>query len=198
LMATQKQNLCRKKQKNPLISNVELAKQYGIGKSTVTDILNEKDQNAFSLWVNNALIINQDIDGAILKLKANSFAEKLNINNFNQSKDEKASTPSAESIANDHNEIEGGITNEEILKAVTDENEEENEPVNSEVIELEKVSSNEAEKAVNTILRFLLEQEAEFGEIEDEVRILRSLHRRIRLSFIKNLKQVELGHYFMN
>ncbi|CAG8759388.1 15360_t:CDS:1, partial [Cetraspora pellucida] len=42
--AAQKQDLCRKKQKNPLISNVELAKQYGIGKSTVTDILNEKDR----------------------------------------------------------------------------------------------------------------------------------------------------------
>ncbi|CAG8775011.1 818_t:CDS:1, partial [Cetraspora pellucida] len=85
LTAAQKQDLCRKKQKNPLISNVELAKQYGIGKSTVTDILNEKDrwlaildeeqenkkfqgpkwpklENALSLWVNNALIINQDID----------------------------------------------------------------------------------------------------------------------------------------
>ena len=96
------------------------------------------------------------------------------------------------------NEIEGEITDEEILKAVTDENKEENEPVNSEVIELEKVSSNEAKKAVNTILRFLLEQEAEFGEVKDEVRILRSLHRRVRLSFIKNLKQVELGRYFMN
>ena len=31
--------------------------------------------------------MNQDIDGAILKLKANSFAKKLNINNFNQSED---------------------------------------------------------------------------------------------------------------
>ncbi|CAG8791637.1 14549_t:CDS:1, partial [Cetraspora pellucida] len=50
----------------------------------------------------------------------------------------------------------------------TDENEEENESVNSEVIELEKVSSNKAKKAVNMILKFLLEQEAEFDEVKDE------------------------------
>ncbi|CAG8495744.1 25035_t:CDS:2, partial [Cetraspora pellucida] len=54
------------------------------------------------------------------------------------------------------NKIESRIMDEKILRTVTDENEEENKLVNNEVIELKKVSSSEAKKAVNMILRFLL------------------------------------------
>ncbi|CAG8655703.1 3829_t:CDS:1, partial [Cetraspora pellucida] len=68
----------------------------------------------------------------------------------------------------ENNEIEGGITDEKILKTVTNKNKEENESVNSKVIELEKVNSNEAEKAINIVLRFLLKQKAEFGEVKDK------------------------------
>ena len=42
LSAAQKRELCEKKEKNPNLSNVELALQYHVGKSTITDILKEK------------------------------------------------------------------------------------------------------------------------------------------------------------
>ncbi|CAI2184849.1 10891_t:CDS:2, partial [Funneliformis geosporum] len=184
--------------------------------------------------VDNALAINLDIDGAILKAKAKFFAKRLNIDDFNQSKVTNA--PSAKSIANDHvalqqlllnyefediwnadetglfwkmkpsrtlahsqisdqelerlftllsqndhfsayeyihienNEIEGRLTDDKILKAITDIDEEEKEFTIDETIELEKVSYTEAEKVVNTILRFLFEQEAEFGKVEEDVK----------------------------
>lgn len=97
LTAAKKCELCREKEKNPHISNIELATQYGIGKSTVTDILKEEAkwlsvldtekekkafrapkwpqlENALSLWVDNALVMKQNIDGNILKTKAKFFA----------------------------------------------------------------------------------------------------------------------------
>ncbi|KAF0541967.1 hypothetical protein F8M41_004950 [Gigaspora margarita] len=42
LTATKKCNLCREKEKNSNINNIELATQYGIGKSPVPNILKEK------------------------------------------------------------------------------------------------------------------------------------------------------------
>jgi len=44
LTAAQKRELCEIKEKNSTISNVEFAQQYRIGKSTVTDILREKER----------------------------------------------------------------------------------------------------------------------------------------------------------
>ncbi|CAI2191515.1 12654_t:CDS:1, partial [Funneliformis geosporum] len=90
------------------------------------------------------------------------------------------------------NKIEGELMDDEILKAITNIDEEEKEPTIDETIKLEKVNYTEAEKAINTKLRFLFEQEAEFGKVEEDVkvlRVLRCLHRRIKLLLIKNLKQ---------
>src|SRR5687767_9767108 len=100
LSAAQKRELCETKENEPNLSNVALAQKYNIGKSTVTDILNEKErwlaisgdqgnikkfrgpkwpqlENALSLWVENALNTKQDIDGNILKTKANFFARQF-------------------------------------------------------------------------------------------------------------------------
>jgi hypothetical protein len=44
LSAAQKRELCETKEKNPDFSNVELAVQYNVGKSTITDILKEKER----------------------------------------------------------------------------------------------------------------------------------------------------------
>ncbi|CAI2196522.1 2090_t:CDS:1, partial [Funneliformis geosporum] len=43
LLAAQKHEICETKEKNPSLPNIELAQQFCIGKSTVTDILNEKE-----------------------------------------------------------------------------------------------------------------------------------------------------------
>ncbi|PKC13203.1 hypothetical protein RhiirA5_285762, partial [Rhizophagus irregularis] len=108
LSAAQKRELCETKGKNPNLSNISLAQQYRIGKSTITDILKEKErwlsitesqgsikkfrgpkwpqlENTLSLWVDNALNTKQDIDGNILKTKANYFANQFSIEDFHQS-----------------------------------------------------------------------------------------------------------------
>ena len=108
LSAAQKRELCEKKEKDPGITNVDLARQYDIGKSTVTDILNEKErwlavlegqgsvkkfrgpkwpqlEDALGLWVDNALNTKKNIDGNILKTKASYFARQLSIENFHHS-----------------------------------------------------------------------------------------------------------------
>ena len=108
LTAAQKRELCEIKEKNPNLSNVDLAQQYRIGKSTVTDILKGKErwlaisesqesvkkfrgskwpqlENALRIWVDNALNTRQDIDGNILKIKASYFANQFSIEDFHHS-----------------------------------------------------------------------------------------------------------------
>lgn len=58
-----------------------------------------------------------------------------------------------------------------------------------------KVSPAEVEKAISKIMKFLYEQGPEFGEVNEELKVLRKLHKQIKLLFVKNLKQVDL-HYF--
>ncbi|CAG8565771.1 120_t:CDS:2 [Cetraspora pellucida] len=130
---------------------------------------------------------------------------------------ESASAPSEESIANDYamlqqllkEEIYNQNDIEEILK--DDEDELENliaqlsetdllnacEYICVENMEIE-VSCTKAEIALDTILKFLYEQDKEFGEIEEDTKILRRLHRRVRLLCVKNLKQANISHYFVS
>src|SRR5438045_7807675 len=100
LSAAQKCEICKTKEREPNLSNTSLAQRYSIEKSTVTDILKEKErwlaisegqesiknfcgskwsqlEKALGLWVNNALNTKQDIDGNILKNKAAFFAERF-------------------------------------------------------------------------------------------------------------------------
>ena len=43
LSAAQKREICEAKEREPSLSNVNLALRYNIGKSTVTDILSDKE-----------------------------------------------------------------------------------------------------------------------------------------------------------
>ncbi|CAG8797323.1 14325_t:CDS:2, partial [Racocetra persica] len=93
-----------------------------------------------------------------------------------------------EYISIKENEVESELTDDEILAAVAENKEE----IVSEVCKtniLEKVGCSKAEKAINTILRFLYEQKDGFGEIEDDAKVLRRLHKRVRVLYVKNLKQ---------
>src|SRR5262245_28983703 len=108
LSAEQKRELCEIKEKESTISNTYFVQKYNIGKSTVTDILKEKDrwlaisgdqgkikkfrgpkwpqlEDALSLWVDNALNTKQDINGNILKTKASYFASQFSIEDFHHS-----------------------------------------------------------------------------------------------------------------
>ncbi|CAB5342952.1 unnamed protein product [Rhizophagus irregularis] len=342
LTAEQKCEICEIKEKGPYTSNVYLAQKYNIRKSTVTDILNEKErwltiseeqrkikkfcgpkwpllENALSLWVDNALNTKQDIDGNIIKIKANFFANKFSIEDFYQSEGcivvkflppntttalqpcdagiihsfkchykrlfvqnridaydnvqdgfvkelanysiydalqnsaEAWSMVSSQTISNcwkktgilppnnedifdddlifdDLNEedeelerliallpegdlnareyidiedemAEGRLTDDEIVDTILNADKEE-EPVVDEIDEmipeLEKVSPIEAKNAVDKIMRFLYEQETEFGEVSNELKILKGLHKRIKVLVVNNLKQVNIQDYFNN
>ena|SRR6266487_1933156 len=93
---------------------------------------------------------------------------------------------------------EGGLTDDEIIDAILNVDREE-EHVMDEiefVPVLEKVSPVEAENAVDKIIRFLYEQEAEFGEVSNELKNLKGLHRRIKVLVGNNLKQGNIQDYF--
>ncbi|GES88099.1 tigger transposable element-derived protein 6-like [Rhizophagus clarus] len=122
LSAAQKCEICETKERKPNLSNTSIAQRYNIGKSTVTDILNEKERwlaiSRDKESVDNALNTKQDIDGNILKTKAAFFAERFSVEDFHQSEGwlggfkrrhglhqfkkqgEASSAPSAESIEN--------------------------------------------------------------------------------------------------
>jgi hypothetical protein len=110
LTALQKKELCQKKTTNLRITNVELAKEYGIGEGTVSGILKEKDkwlmieldtpeanmkrmrspawpqiEDALSMWIDQAIRQEHIISGHIIKNKAKNFAKLLQIDNFTAS-----------------------------------------------------------------------------------------------------------------
>ena len=91
---------------------------------------------------------------------------------------------------------EGGLTDDEIVDTVLNTNKEGENMDEIEFIPiLEKVSPTEAEKFISETIRFLYEQEREFGEVSEELKVLRKLHKRVKLLIVQNLKQVDL-HYF--
>jgi len=93
--------------------------------------------------------------------------------------------------------LEGGLTDEEIVDTIRNANKEEECLDETDFIPiLQKVSLTEAEIAIDKTIRFLYEQESEFGEVNEELKVLRRLHKRVKVLIIKNLKQVDLFHYF--
>jgi Tc5 transposase DNA-binding domain/DDE superfamily endonuclease/CENP-B N-terminal DNA-binding domain len=105
--ALEKKQICLRKQESPKPKNKELALEFQCGETTISDILKESakwlainsDSNktknkknrspkwptldeALALWVQNALVANQDLTGSIIKMKAEYFAMRLEINNF--------------------------------------------------------------------------------------------------------------------
>ncbi|CAG8754375.1 21148_t:CDS:2, partial [Cetraspora pellucida] len=87
------------------------------------------------------------------------------------------------------------LTDNDILEVVADNAKNKVEQLISKI--KEKVNYIEAEIAVDTVLRFLYKQEEEFGKVEEKTKILRKLYRKVRLFYIKNLKQLDL-HYFIS
>ncbi|CAB4382773.1 unnamed protein product [Rhizophagus irregularis] len=275
LSAAQKCEICKIKEREPNLSNVSLAQRYNIGKSTVTDILSEKEcwlaisgdqgsikkfrrskwpqlKQVLGLWVDNTLNTRQDIDSNILKVKAAFFAERFSIEDFYQiqlkrgqwyqlkrsqiaGKKPQILPPSDEieddSIFDNYNNTiedeevelenliaflpegdhlntreyiniedeiaEGALTDDEIIDAILNADKEKEIVVeeNESMPIMEKVSLKEAEKAVNNITQFLYEQGSEFGDVNDELKILKGLHKHIKLLIVRNLKQLNLNNF---
>ncbi|CAJ0878401.1 16435_t:CDS:2 [Entrophospora sp. SA101] len=188
LSAAQKRELCEAKKNNPSLSNVELARQYNIGKATVTDILSEKER-----WL--AITIEQD---NLKKFRG------PNINDEDEEKDLEMlleKLPNSNNLsANEYIHVEDenvwtDLTDEDIIEMVNQEEQSSEEEVES-MEEIEIISNKVAKESVDTVLKYLYQQGPEFGEVGEEVKILRGLNRRIGLVIQKNLKQTDLNHYF--
>lgn len=105
-----KRELCEYKIANPFKTNEEIGKDFGISKSTVGDILREKErwlavsansnpikrnresewpelESALATWIDHANRSNYTITGAIICQKAVDYAERLNINEFSASQE---------------------------------------------------------------------------------------------------------------
>ncbi|CAG8638525.1 6447_t:CDS:2, partial [Acaulospora morrowiae] len=110
LTGLEKQTLCIKVQKYPNIMLEVLAIEFGIKSNTVYNIFAEKDiwlaldknsslvnskchktvgfptiESAFALWIEHAIYHEQAFTGEILKVKAQEFVNKMNINDFKAS-----------------------------------------------------------------------------------------------------------------
>lgn len=110
LTALQKKEICLAKLNTPIPSNSELAIAFDIGKSTVTDILNQKEKwlevdpessdankkkkrsliyenidQAMAIWVQEAINACLDLNGDILREKAKNFSVLLGIEDFKAS-----------------------------------------------------------------------------------------------------------------
>ncbi|CAB4387360.1 unnamed protein product [Rhizophagus irregularis] len=93
---------------------------------------------------------------------------------------------------------EDALTDDEIIDASILNADKEEEIVveeNESMPIMEKVSLKEAEKAVNNITQFLYEQGSEFGDVNNELKILKGLHKRIKLLIVRNLKQLNLNNF---
>jgi DDE superfamily endonuclease/Tc5 transposase DNA-binding domain/CENP-B N-terminal DNA-binding domain len=107
LTLNQKIEICKVKENNPRIKNVELAVCYNIGESTICDILKKKEhylslqindyigslcrersskypnvEQALALWIDQATENNCTLSGHIISTKAANFAQRLGIENF--------------------------------------------------------------------------------------------------------------------
>ncbi|GES76908.1 tigger transposable element-derived protein 4-like [Rhizophagus clarus] len=93
---------------------------------------------------------------------------------------------------------EGALTDDEIIDAVLNADKEEEMVINDDefIPILEKVSLKETEKSVDNMIRFLYEQGPEFGKVNDELKILKGLHKRVKLHLVKNLKQLNLHNFY--
>ena len=58
------------------------------------------------------------------------------------------------------------------------------------------INNKVAQESINTVLRYLYQQKPDFGKVDEEVRVLRNLNRRVGLIIQKKLKQPDLHHYF--
>ncbi len=92
---------------------------------------------------------------------------------------------------------EGGLTDFEIVDTIRNANKEEEDMMDETEFTpiLEKVSPTDAEKAIDKTMKFLYEQGPEFGDVNEELKVLRKLHKKVKLLVVKNLRQVDL-HYF--
>jgi transcriptional regulator with XRE-family HTH domain len=110
LSLAQKREICLKYEQKPQPTQKQLAEIYGVKQNTISDILRNKQkwleidiesnilekkrirtisypdvESSLAIWFMQALLANQTITGDILKTKARTFAQMLNIEKFSAS-----------------------------------------------------------------------------------------------------------------
>ncbi|CAJ0850088.1 16817_t:CDS:2 [Entrophospora sp. SA101] len=160
--------------------------------------------NAAEAWSN---VSQQTIHNCWLKtgiLPERTITEPFSINDEDEEKDLEMlleKLPNSNNLsANEYIHVEDenvwtDLTDEDIIEMVNQEEQSSEEEVES-MEEIEIISNKVAKESVDTVLKYLYQQGPEFGEVGEEVKILRGLNRRIGLVIQKNLKQTDLNHYF--
>lgn len=107
LSVEQKQQICQRKAKNMQLSNLELAKEYGVGKTTIQNILAQSEkwlnininnpyhkqlrhrqpkwhklEEALWLWTSTIIDNGYTLTGDAILAKARDYAQRLGINEF--------------------------------------------------------------------------------------------------------------------
>ncbi|GES75604.1 hypothetical protein GLOIN_2v1477797 [Rhizophagus clarus] len=138
----------------------------------------------------------EDFDSII----SNSFEEEINKLDMLIPQLPKGDLNAYEYIYIEDEIPEGGLTDGEIIDTVLNADREDEVIIDEIKFTpiLEKVSPIAAEKAINETIRFLYEQELEFGEVNEELKVLRKLHKKVKLLIVKNLKQLDLHHFHNN
>ncbi|CAI2175696.1 6572_t:CDS:2 [Funneliformis geosporum] len=168
LSAAQKREICKIKEKNPSLLNIELAQQFCIGKSTFKKQGEAANAPSTESIANDRIALQQllafDIEIDELDMLLLQLPEKdLNAYEYIHIEDEM---------------LECGLTDDEIIDTVLNTNKEGENMDEIEFIPiLEKVSPTEAEKFISETMRFLYEQDREFGEVSEELKVLRKLHK---------------------
>ncbi|CAG8584570.1 12346_t:CDS:2 [Cetraspora pellucida] len=76
------------------------------------------------------------------------------------------------------NKVKDRLTEEEILEIIESKDKNKSEKEEKTLIEQEKITYTDAENCITQTLRFLYKQEPEFGEVKEEVKILRKLYKQ--------------------
>ncbi|CAJ0906195.1 12612_t:CDS:2, partial [Entrophospora sp. SA101] len=182
LSAAQKCELCEVKKNNPSLSNVELARQYNIGKATVTDILSEKERwlaitieqdnlkkfcGPKALFVQNRIKAYDDFqDGTTDKL-ADYTDEEKDLEILLEKLPNSNNLSANEYIHVEDENVWTGLTDEDIIEMVNQEEQSSEEEVES-MEEIEIISNKVAKESVDTVLKYLYQQGPEFGEVDEE------------------------------
>ena len=162
--------------------------------------------NAAEAWSN---VSQQTIHNCWLKtgiLPERTIIKPFSINDEDEEKDLEMlleKLPNCNNLsANEYIHIEDenvwtGLTDEDIIEMVNQKEQSSEEEVEL-VEEIEIISNTVAKESVDTVLKYLYQQEPEFGEVDEEVKILRILNRQVGLVIQKIVKQTDLNHYFEN
>ncbi|GET53255.1 hypothetical protein RhiirA5_429235 [Rhizophagus irregularis] len=91
--------------------------------------------------------------------------------------------------------IKGRLINFEIINTILNANKEDMIDKIKFILILEKVNLTDAKKAIDKTIKFLYKQKLEFDNANKELKILKKLHKKVKLLIVNNFKQL-VFHYF--